>query len=228
MLNSGATGMKFNDSTCLISNSNFTKIKYYPSLRDARSGEAFQIHRTPEGLTKKMKIIVHYQKELRNRKQHEQRIITNDQRINRERLRFRQTEETMLNFYVVKHEKNTKVDMFWFNNKDYQVIFKDSTQLLVSKDNYITYINKLSQRKYFLKSELEEQPEEIKKRMSYTLNLIERLRQNRQRHQESQENKQNVSNVLVRSSSQVKIEKKAPMMRSIASMTKLPSYKLSR
>lgn len=41
MLNSGATGMKFNDSTCLISNSNFTKIKYYPSLRDARSGEAF-------------------------------------------------------------------------------------------------------------------------------------------------------------------------------------------
>ena len=41
MLNSGATGMKYNDSTSLVSNNNFTKIKYYPSLRDPRSAEAF-------------------------------------------------------------------------------------------------------------------------------------------------------------------------------------------
>ena len=37
MLNSGSTGMKFNDSTCLISNNNFTKIKYYPTLKDPSS-----------------------------------------------------------------------------------------------------------------------------------------------------------------------------------------------
>ena len=57
-----------------------------------------------------------------------------------------------MNFYVVKHEKNGKVDIFWFNNEDYQVLFKDSTELLVSKEYYITYINKLSERKYFLMS----------------------------------------------------------------------------
>ena len=33
VLNSNATGMKFNDSTYMISNSNFTKIKYYPNTK---------------------------------------------------------------------------------------------------------------------------------------------------------------------------------------------------
>jgi hypothetical protein len=32
VLNSHATGMKFNDSTCMITNGVFTKIKYYDSV----------------------------------------------------------------------------------------------------------------------------------------------------------------------------------------------------
>ena len=55
-----------------------------------------------------------------------------------------------MNVFVVKSYKTTKVNIFWFNNKDYQVLFKDCTELLVSKDHYITYVNKLAERKYFV------------------------------------------------------------------------------
>jgi hypothetical protein len=33
----------------------------------------------------------------------------------------------MLNIFVVKYYKNSNVTIFWFNNKDCQLIFKDST-----------------------------------------------------------------------------------------------------
>lgn len=49
----------------------------------------------------------------------------------------------MANF-VVKHYKTSKVNIFWFNNKDYQVIFKDLTEILVAKDKFIVYVNKIN------------------------------------------------------------------------------------
>lgn len=48
-----------------------------------------------------------------------------------------------MKIFVVKHEKTTKVNIFKFNNNDCQVLFKDSTELLISKDYYVTYVNKL-------------------------------------------------------------------------------------
>lgn len=81
MLNSHATGMKFNDSTYIISNNNFTRVKYYPNTQDRISmggaGEVYEIMHTPETLAKKMKIISYYQKELKNRKESEENTITN-------------------------------------------------------------------------------------------------------------------------------------------------------
>lgn len=35
--------------------------------------------------------------------------------------------------WVTKHCKTKKANFFWFNNKDYQVIFQDFTELLFSK-----------------------------------------------------------------------------------------------
>lgn len=61
--------------------------------------------------------------------------------------------------FVNKHIKNSKVNIFWFNNRDYQVIFKDSTEILVTKDKFATYVNKLAERKYFILNELSDQPE---------------------------------------------------------------------
>ena len=63
-----------------------------------------------------------------------------------------------MNVFVVKSYKTTKVNIFWFNTKDCQVLFKDCTEILLAKDNYVTYVNKLAERKYFLMSELAEQP----------------------------------------------------------------------
>lgn len=64
ILNSNAAGMKFNDSTYIISNSNFTKLKYQSSSQPGKisSGEVYILGQTPEHLNKKVKIITHYQK----------------------------------------------------------------------------------------------------------------------------------------------------------------------
>ena len=52
--------MKFNDSTYLISNSNFSKVKYYSNTKELGRGETFDTINTPDALSKKMKIIQCY------------------------------------------------------------------------------------------------------------------------------------------------------------------------
>lgn len=47
ILNSNATGMKFNDSTYLVSNSNFTKLKYFPNTKQPSRGELYDVINTP-------------------------------------------------------------------------------------------------------------------------------------------------------------------------------------
>jgi len=53
--------------------------------------------------------------------------MCNDQIIQKEKLRFRETPDTMMQIFVIKYHKNSNVTIFWFNNKDCQLIFKDST-----------------------------------------------------------------------------------------------------
>lgn len=58
--------------------------------------------------------------------------------------------------WVTKHCKTTKANFFWFNNKDYQIIFQDFTELLFSKEN-MTYVNKLGERIYFSRNNIDSQ-----------------------------------------------------------------------
>ena len=81
-----------------------------------------------------------------------------------------------MNVFVVKHYKTSKVHIFWFNNEDYQVIFKDHSELQVSKD-HINYVNKYGERKYFHRSSLQHQTDDIKKRMNHTESLFEKIRE---------------------------------------------------
>ncbi len=72
--------MRFNDSTCMISNAEFKKVKYIdPTAEDKemKQGIVFTIGETPEKLAKKMKILTHYQRELENRKKEEDRKLSN-------------------------------------------------------------------------------------------------------------------------------------------------------
>lgn len=73
--------------------------------------------------------------------------------------------------------KTTKATVFWFNNKDIQTIFQDFTELLFSKEK-VTYVNKLGERTYFNSDDLENQPEEIKKRYKYTRNIMQSIKEN--------------------------------------------------
>jgi hypothetical protein len=67
-MNSNAIGMRYNDSTCLISNTEFTKLKYYDSLlartNPAQMEQIYDIDKMPSELSKKYKIIDYYQKQL--------------------------------------------------------------------------------------------------------------------------------------------------------------------
>jgi len=79
--------------------------------------------------------------------------LNNEQIIARERVKFKESLENAMNCWVTKHYKTSKANLFWFNNKDYQIIFQDFTELLFSKDN-ITYVNKLGERKHFEKDSI--------------------------------------------------------------------------
>ena len=71
LLNSNAVGMKFNDSTTIVSNSQVQKMKYvdFLSKNEQRNPDVFNSNQVPENLNKKHKIITYYLKELKNKKQ---------------------------------------------------------------------------------------------------------------------------------------------------------------
>lgn len=65
LLNSNATGMRFNDSTSIVSNNNFQRMKYIDFLSkndDSKAMESFDSASVPANLAKKHKIISYYQK----------------------------------------------------------------------------------------------------------------------------------------------------------------------
>lgn len=144
-MNSNATGMRFNDSTSLISNSQFQKMKYIDFMMKLNENEVFDSQSVPESLGKKYKIISYYQKELKNKKETYENGLNNEQIIMRERNRFKESSENAMSVWVVKYVKTSKASVFWFNNKDIQTIFQDYTELLFCKDK-ITYVNKLGER----------------------------------------------------------------------------------
>ena len=61
LLNSNAVGMKFNDSTTIVSNSQVQKMKYvdFLSKNEQRNPDVFNSNQVPENLNKKHKIISH-------------------------------------------------------------------------------------------------------------------------------------------------------------------------
>ncbi len=120
--------------------------------------------------------------------------------------------------WVTKLYKTSKAHFFWFNTKDYQIIFQDNTELLFSKDA-VTYVNKLGQRLYFTRATLEQQSEEIKKRANYAANSLQTFRENGRGA-----NRENVrDNTMARSNSVVKMENpQQPILRGSASTSRIP------
>jgi hypothetical protein len=72
MLNSNATGMRYNDSTCLVSDADFANFKYFDSiackLNKAIKEQIFTSETIPQELAKKYKIIDYYKKQLKIKK----------------------------------------------------------------------------------------------------------------------------------------------------------------
>lgn len=168
MLNSNAVGMICYDSTCFISSFEFNNFKYIDKVaRKQNSSQISQVYKKktiPKSLENKFLIINLYNSQLKRIKEENEWKMCNEQIIQKEKLRFRETADTMMQVFVVKYKKRSNGKVFWFNNKDCQIIFNDSTELLLSK-NHVTYVNKMGNRKYFGKQELEAESYEIKKKM---------------------------------------------------------------
>lgn len=74
LLNNNSTGMNFNDSTALISNCTFTRIKYFELTQrlEQQGAHVYEIGNTESVLAKKMKIILHFNQELRGKREGEE------------------------------------------------------------------------------------------------------------------------------------------------------------
>jgi hypothetical protein len=217
MLNSNAVGMKFNDSTGMVATCSFQRIRYVELT--GQDAEVHEVASLPERLGKKFKIITYYLKELMGKKATYENGLSNEQIIEKEKHKLRETAENAMSVWVTKLYKTSKAHFFWFNNRDYQVIFQDNTELLFSKEA-VTYVNKLGQRLYFNRATLDSQPEEIKKRANYAANSLQTLRENSRAGTGA--NKENT--IMVRSSSMVKMEKQ-PMLKGSASTSRIPQQR---
>ena len=129
--------------------------------------------------------------------------------------------------YVSKHYKTNKANMFFYSNKDYKVVFKDLTELIVSEKRYVTYVNKVGDRRQFAQGDAEKQPEEIKKRIDYATNAVAKLAGKSRTNDENQ-NPANAGGII-RSSSVCKVEKpNHALIRGSASTTRLIGFRGSR
>lgn len=66
MLNTNAIGMKFNDSTVMVANQAFQRLRYMDLA--GQDNDFIDVGAVPERLVKKYKIITYYQRELRTKK----------------------------------------------------------------------------------------------------------------------------------------------------------------
>jgi len=98
-----------------------------------QESELFEASAVPDRLAKKYKIISYYQRELKTKKELYENGLNNEQIFEKERRRLKETDENAMTVWVTKLYKTSKAHFFWFNNRDYQVIFQDNTELLFSK-----------------------------------------------------------------------------------------------
>lgn len=70
-----------------------------------------------------------------------------EQVLKNEKLKYKK--DTQFKTYVSKYLIVPKASFFWFINKDLQVIFQDSTEVLIRQEQAV-YVNKFAERKYFM------------------------------------------------------------------------------
>lgn len=51
--------------------------------------------------------------------------------------------------YVTRYHRTNKSTIFWLSLNAIQVVFEDSSQILVNSNGVITYVNKYKDRYYF-------------------------------------------------------------------------------
>jgi hypothetical protein len=83
MLNTNFFGMRFNDNTSIVTDFTIQKVKYliFESSLKETSAAIYLNTQIPENLQKKAKILSHYVKELKKKKNVSEEKISNEMRI---------------------------------------------------------------------------------------------------------------------------------------------------
>ena len=75
--------------------------------------------------------------------------------------------------YVIRYHRTNKSTIFWFNNNSTQVIFQDSSELLLDDNGVMTYVSKSGDRSYFNEKDKDAQSQDIKKRILHFYSVIQ-------------------------------------------------------
>lgn len=186
LLNSGGSGVHFNDSTKIAMEANGEKFHYIERKRDdsqqfsARRAEhiveVFSLSAYPDHLKKKVTLLTHFRNYLIEQ---QMKAAEEDPR---ERLSTNSADEANGdNFneliYLKKWLQTKHAILFRLSNNTLQVVFYDQTEILLTPDTrYVTYVDKSRCRlTYALNDELVGTSVEIEKRLKYTKEIVGQL-----------------------------------------------------
>lgn len=173
LLNTGHTGMYFNDATKIILNRNGSDIEYYEryssnNTNNEQSSIQCTINSYPSQLHKKVTLVKHFNTYLLNQQSPLDRLST-------------QTESLSLTdthtIYVKKWMKTKHATFFRLSNRTVQVQFEDNTEVIVDiQCNIVTYTDKQQIKSvHTIDSTSSKNRPDLVKRMQYTKSILDHL-----------------------------------------------------
>lgn len=160
--------MRFNDTTCLISNQKFNKFRYM-TVQNCKEVEfeAFDYGQEREELQRKMKIITHFYREMKNREEGKE-----EPRNPFSKLR----EDSLCGaVYVIAHYVTNNYTMFWLSNGSFHSKFKDGLDMLIDSEQ-LFYFGKDRKKVIVKLNRIAESGEEIRMRYGHVSTLIKKIR----------------------------------------------------
>jgi hypothetical protein len=176
ILSSGAVGMRFNDITCLVTTPSFGKFKYATLRNGWQEGETevFEAGQQREALTKKIKIIHHFYRELRGRGGEGKGKEGREDQLS-----------LSLSVYVMSHYATSTCTLFLLSNSHLHARFKDDTEMLAEPE-HLTFLTK-DKREVFIKNDrIAAASEDVRAKFSHLSTLVKKIKRDKAAtHQES-------------------------------------------
>jgi polo-like kinase 1 len=162
-MNNGTIGVFFNDATKILLGRDECSFLYAARAQGEAQDKVtlYSLTDFPKDLLKKVTLLQHFRSYLDYSNTHETRIESS-------------TPTSIESIFVKKWTKTKHAILFRLTNKSIQIIFQDSTELLLSSDTQIlTYRDKQGIRSaHLLAQALESSNQEMAKRLKYMKDIL--------------------------------------------------------